>query len=172
MTRSVPAVVSTAVAQDTTQPILLIRMGWDVQSPDVERRICTWDTNISWNAETWTASGATIQGLSIGGGTLELPNGSDDPWLNLVMTQVPRNRTIQVYEYHTSTGSPSGSDAVELFEGLMDECEITDRGIRIQLIEGRLNKSFPHTSIGAPTYNYLLTRGDRIYWGIDVVMVE
>lgn len=172
MSRTVTAVTSVAVAQDTTRPIYLIRMGWTAASPDVTRRIATYDADLSWNSETWTASGAEVTRLSADGGTLRLPNGPADPWLDLVMTQGQAGITVDVYEYHTSWGSPSGSTAVLLFSGAFEDAEITPESIELRMVESLLNKSFPHTSIGPPTYNYLLTRGDRIYWGPDVVLVE
>lgn len=169
MTRTVSSVVAVAVAQDATKPIYLIRMGWDVQSPDVERRIATWDQNISWNSETWTASGAAVEGIGPARARLVLPVGASDPWLSLVQTQVPRDRTVEIYEYHTSTASPSGSDAELLFTGYMDDASIDEREIQINLIEGKTNKGFPPTSIGPPTYNYLVPAGSRLFWGPDIV---
>jgi len=172
MTRTVSAVLAAAVAQHATTPRYLIYMAWDAASPTPLYRIATWDQNISWNAQTWTASGASIQGLDANGGTLHLPVGSTDPWLSLVMGQIPRDRAIEVYEYHTSTGSPSGSDAEMVFAGFMDEAVITSSGIRISLIEGRTNKGFPPTSIGPSTYNWLIPKGQRLFWGPDIVTVE
>ena len=167
MTRSVSAITSAAVAQDATQPIYLIRMTWDT-----EQRICTWDTNISWNSETWTASGAEIRDLSGESGTLILPNGEADPWLALVNSEIPLDRAIEVYEHHTSTASPAGSDAELVFAGYMDGADISGLKIQIGLVEGRTNKGFPPTSIGPPTYNYLLPVGARLIWGADVITVN
>lgn len=164
MTRTVSAIVSAAVAQEATKPIYLIRMAWDT-----ERRVATWDSDIVWNSETWAKSGAAVDGIGQNGGRLILPMGSADPWLALVMDEVPRDRVIQVYEYHTSTASPSGSDAALLFTGRMDDAVIDERDIRITLIEGRTNKGFPPTSIGPPTYNHLIPLGSRLFWGPDIV---
>lgn len=172
MTRTVPPKVAAAIAQDVTKPRYLIRMGWDIQSPDVERRIATWDQNISWNSETWTASGAEVRGLTVNGGELILPNGTTDPWVTLVMDQIPRGRSIDIYEYHTSTASPSGSDAVHIFSGYMDEAVVDLTRISIRLIEGLLNKRFPPTSVNSTDFPYLLIGGDRLYWGPDVVLIE
>lgn len=172
MTRTVAASTTVAVGQETTQPIYLIRMGWDVQSPDVERRVATWDTDISWNSETWTASGAKIQSINPSGGNLVLPNGDGDPWLDLIVNQGQRGKTLQVYEYQTSWGSPAGSNAEELFLGTMDASQITKNGIRITFVSALLNKSFPHTTITNEEYPYLLTTGARIYWGPDVIRVQ
>lgn len=172
MTRSVPAVVSAAVAQDATRPVYLIRMGWALSSPDVNRRIATWAANISWNSETWSASGAEIRSLTSQGGSLRLPNGDGDPWLNLVSTEYAIGRAIDIYEHHTSTASPAGSDATQLFSGLMDAVEITPTEITISFIENLQNKRFPPTSITTAVYTELLSAGQRLYWGPDVVMVE
>jgi len=172
MTRTVSGIISTAITQDVTTPVYLIRMGWTIQSPDITRRIATWDTQISWNSELWEASGAKIDRMDANGGTLKLPNGDTDPWLDLVMTQVARGRLIQIYEYQTSTGSPSGSDAVELFSGIMDAATIDRKGIQITFIASLLNKTFPHTSINTADYPWLLSEGDRIYWGPDVIRVQ
>ena len=167
MTRTVSATISIAVAQETTRPIYLIRMGW--ATPVL---VATWDQTITWNAETWVASGLTVSNLSGSGGTLDMPNGDTDPWLALVMGEIPRNRTIQIYEHHTNyTVSPAVSDAVEIFAGYMDETTIGN-SIRMNLIESATKKGFPPTSIDRPTYTYLLPSGLRIQWGNDVVTVQ
>lgn len=163
--------IESAVALDATQPVYLIYMAWASTSPDFTR-ICTNATAITWGGYAWRASGARVSGLSMNGGTLELPNGSDDPWLGLIGSDGARGRAITVYEHHTNAADSPQTDAVELFGGVMDDVEISRRGIRIGLIESARNKSFPHTSIDPAVYSWLLTHGDRIYWGPDVVMVE
>jgi hypothetical protein len=148
-------------------------MGWDVTSPDIyDRLIATSDQDISWNAELWVASGAEVRGLNANGGDLILPNGDADPWLALVIAQMPRGRAIDIYEHHTSTGSPAGSDAVHIFAGIMDEANIDGMKIAIRLIEGLLNKRFPVAVVNSTDFPYLLTGGDRLYWGPDVVLIE
>ena len=167
MTRTVSATISTAVAQPVTKPIHLIRMGWGT-----EVRAATWGQNISWNSETWTASGLEVTGLDANGGTLTMPASLSDPWLALVVGEKPINRTIQIYEHHTNmTVSPHVSDAVLVFSGYMDEAQI-GQNIRVTLIEGTQRKGFPAGRIDRPTYNYLLPPGSRIQWGYDIVMVN
>ena len=167
MTRTLTSVITAAVGQDSTTPVYLIRMGWAT-----EQRVCTWDTDITWNAETWTASGASVDSLSEEGGTLTLPNGDGDPWLALLTSDVALDRVVQIYEHHTSTASPAGSDAVLVFSGRMDSVSVSGIGIRINLVEGRTNKGFPPTSIGKPTYTWLLPVGEKLYWGNDVITVN
>jgi len=174
MTRTLSATSQAAVALDTTRPIYLIHMAWDAASPlPTYYRVATYDQAISWNSQTWIASGAEIQGISANGGALQLPIGEDDPWLALVQTEKARDRAIVVYEYHTDfSASPRVSDAVQVFAGFMDSDEISVRGIRIALVEGKTNKGFPPGSIRPPTYNHLLTKGSRLMWEQDIVTVE
>jgi hypothetical protein len=173
MTRTLPAAVSAAIAEDVTRPIYLIHMAWDVSSPDVGRYIATYDSPISWNSITWAASGAEVTRLGAGGGSIRLPNGDDDPWLDLVSTETPRGRAVEVYEYHTDfTASPHDSDATLLFSGIMDGSEVTLKQIEIDFIDSLRYKKFPNTSIDAATFTHLLAAGSRIYWGPDVVLVK
>lgn len=167
MTRTVSTTTQNATAEDVTQPIYLIRMAWDT-----ERRAATWAVDVPWDSEIWSASGAECDGVDANGGVLILPIGEDDPWLNLVQTEVPRGREITVYEHQTDrTVSPETSDAVEIFSGVMDETVMTHRGIRISLIEGQTNKVFPPSAINPPIYNWLPSVGTRLIWGHDSVTV-
>jgi len=173
MTRTLSATSTAAIALDHTRPIYLIYMAWDTASPlPTYLRVATWGASISWNSQTWIASGAEIAGIGANGGRLQLPMGDDDPWLGLVQTQSAVDRAITVYEYHTNFGvSPIASDAVQIFSGVMDGVDIDAGKITISLIESATNKSFPSTSIGPPTYNWLLPKGTRLFWGPDVVTV-
>ena len=163
MTRDVPVAVAAAIAEEATQPVYLIWMDWDdTSSPE---RIAAWGQDIDWDSMTWAASGAEVRGLSVNGGELVLPNGEDDPWLALVMAQTPRGRAIDIYEYHVS-------DAVHIFSGLMDSANINHIQISIGLIEGLRTKKFPPGSINSTDFPHLLSGGDRLFWGIDTVLIE
>lgn len=173
MTRTLSGIIETATGQDSTTPIYLIEIeNWSNTSPIQTTRICTWDVDITWNSQTWTASGAQIDRLSLSGGTLELPNGDDDPWLGIVANCGTRGIAVTIYEHHTSTGSPQGSDATQVFEGVMDGDDLTEGGFRISLVEGKRNKGFPPTSINRTEYTHLLKNGDRIFWVSDIVNIN
>jgi len=173
VSRTLSTIVTSASNQDATTPIYLIEItNWSNTSPLQTTRICTWDVNISWNAQTWTASGAEISRIGISGGTLELPNGDGDPWLAIIGNAGTRDIAVTVYEHHTYTGSPGGSDATQVFTGIMDGDELTDRGFRIALVEGRRNKGFPPTSINRTEYTHLLPKGKRVFWISDIVNVN
>lgn len=171
MSRTVSTTVASAIAQTATQPVYLINMGWDAGSPD-PRYIATWSSAITWNGLIWAASGATVTGLNMNGGSLRLPTGDADPWLNLVVNQGARGRAISIYEHHTDLTASPQTDAELLFTGIMDTVSISRRGIDIDFIESLRNKSFPTTSIDPWIYTYLLSDGDRIYWGPDIVKVQ
>lgn len=167
MTRPVSATITTAVAQNTTRPIYLVRMGWDT-----EVRSATYGAAIDWNSETWAASGIRISNLDSNGGVMDLPNGAGDAWLNLVMTEVPRERTIEVYEHHTNyTVSPAVSDATLIFSGYMDETQIGN-SIRVALVESSTKKRFPPGRIDRTVYTHLLPVGEKIQFGGDQVVVN
>lgn len=168
MTRILPAAVDAAVDEAVTRPIHLIRMAWAT-----ERRIATFDIDISWDSETWSASGAVVQNIGPNGGTMILPIGTGLPWIGLANTEKLRGRAIEVYEYHTDfTASPQESDATPIFSGTMDDGVATIKGLRVNLREGKKNRVFPPGNIEPPTYNFLLASGQRLFWGPDIITVE
>jgi hypothetical protein len=174
MTRSTSSDTQTAVAQNVTTPPLLIYMEWSSTL-----RIATWDTDITWNSQTWTKSGARGENINTAGGTLIVPNDTDfsvSPHVNFWLDRIaedPLDRAIQIYQYNINkTVSPWVGAAEEIFNGIMDRAEVRVNGIRISLIESRQVKKFPPSSIEPPTYNWLLDVGDRLFWGDDIVTVN
>jgi len=167
MARTLPSAVSAAVASPNTQPIYLVEMGWSATTYSA-----TWNAAITWNGETWAASGIAVSRVSSSRATIELPNGDADAWAALVLGETPRGRTINIYEYHTDkTVSPHAADAVQIFGGVMDEADIADV-ISVECIPAPRVRQFPHTSIDPSTYNYLLTPGQVIRSGGQTVTVE
>ena len=165
--RTLSATITSAVAQDVTQPIYLLRMGFSS-----ELTVATWGADINWNGETWSASGIAVKRLGIKSGSIEFPLADDGPWLSLLLNEGARERAITIYEYHTDlSASPQVSDAVAVFTGIMDGVRITDRAI-VEVLESTTAKRFPHTSIDRPVYNYLPVSGSRITWGTDYLVVE
>lgn len=160
MSRTVSSGIQTAVEGKSTAPIYLLRLSFNS-----ENRLATWDTDISWNGETWTASGAEVSDLSETGASLTLPT---DVWLSVVLNDGTRGRNIQIYEYH-ATASPL--DAVLVFTGKMDTVRIAER-IEIEVIAASTAKSFPPTSIDRPTFTHLPVSGTTIIWGFDRIRVN
>lgn len=166
MSRTLPTTVTAAIASDATRPIYLVEMAFDVTS-----RAATWDTGINWGGYAWAASGIQIKGLSASGARMVMPTGEDDPWLALVLNEGTRDRAINIYEHHTDATSSPQSDAVLVFTGIMDAVSIADK-ITVTLIESSRSKTFPALSVDQPTFTYLMTSGDTIVWGSDVIMVN
>lgn len=169
MARTLSSIIQNAIDNDDVKTAYLIRMGWAT-----ERRIATYDVDISWNSETWEDSGARVEGISPAGGRLILPNGEGDPWAALEHSEIARGRTIEIYQwYETISDSPIEADAIKLFEGTMDEAVTTIAGaIQIQFIESQQNKFFPPTSFGPPIHNHLLGKGTKLQYGDSVVVVN
>ena len=165
MSRTLPTTVSSAIAKATTKPVYLIHMGFNSIV-----RAATWDASILWDGVTWAASGVEIKGLNAGGARMHMPTGAADPWLGLVLNDGTRNRTISIYEWHEDTTASPQTDAVLIFVGIMDETTITDK-ITITLIESSRAKSFPALTIDQPVFTHLMTSGDTINWGADVITV-
>jgi hypothetical protein len=167
MSRTLSSTVSTAITQNPTKPVYLLRIGFSLES-----LACTWGSNISWNSENWVASGIEVKNLTARGATLEFPNGEDDAWLALILNESTRDRPISIYEFHTDySTSPHGTDAVLVFTGIMDEAEITEN-IKVTVIESSQARQFPPDSIGPPVFNFLPVAGTRIVWGDDVIEVK
>ena len=163
MSRTLPATVSSAIAKATTKPVYLVQMGFNSLA-----WVATWDASILWNGVTWAASGVEIKGLNAGGARMHMP--TSDLWLGLVLNDGTRNRPISIYEWHEDTTASPQTDAVLIFVGIMDETTITDK-ITITLIESSRAKSFPALTIDQPVFTHLMTSGDTINWGADVITV-
>ena len=171
--RTVSATITSAVGQNATRPVYLIRL-----FIGDEYRISTWGAPIVWSTQTWGPSsspentslyGARVSNVTVGGATVHLP--ANDFWLGAILNNGIRNSPISIYEHHTdSTVSPQ-ADAVLLFAGVMDQVVIGE-DIRITAIENSTAKGFPVASIDRPTFNHLLKSGDRITWGTDTIIVN
>lgn len=167
MSRTVPATVASAIAAETTQPVYLLEMGYSATV-----RAATWDADIVWSGSTWESSGIRVRSISARSATIEMPNGDIDPWLSLILNEGTRDITLRIYQHHTlATASPQ-SDAVLVFSGLMDETDISDDGITVRCVESSQRKTFPPTAVDESVFSYLMTSGDRIIWGNDVVTVN
>jgi len=163
MSRTLSTTISSAIAKVNTKPVYLVQMGFDSLA-----QAATWDASILWNGVTWAASGIEIKGLNAGGARMILPN--VDLWLGLVLNDGTRDRAISIYEWHEDTTASPQTDAVLVFVGIMDEATITDK-ITITLIESSRSKSFPALTIDQPVFTHLMTSGDTITWGADVITV-
>ena len=136
-----------------------------------EMRAATWDTDITWSAEVWSASGIKVSNLSPVACTLEFPTGEDDPWLALVMADGVRGREVKIYQHYTDETASPQADAVLMFTGIMDEATITDK-IRVSVLEKSRTISFPPESVEQPKFNYLLKSGTVIPFNGKTIVVR
>lgn len=165
MSRTLPSTVSSAITSATTKPIYLIQFGF---SP--AKYAATWDSDITWNGQTWSAGGVDVSRLTMQGATLSLPTGADDTWLSTIMAQGVRRKTINIYEHHTDTTASPQTDAVLVFSGVMDAVRIGNR-IQITVLESSQSKVFPPSSVDESVFTYLLSSGQKISWGSDTITV-
>ena len=166
MSRTLSATLSTATSKTATRPVYLLRMGFAS-----EVRAATWGSAITWNSESWIASGAEVDNLDKSGARLRFPIGESDPWMALILNEGTRGRSLQIYTHYTDATASPQADAELVFTGLMDEATITD-SITVTAIESAENKGFPSGEIGPPNMNYLPESGTTIAWGTDTLVVE
>ena len=164
MSRTLSATITSAIEQDATKPIYLIEMAFNATA-----YVATWDRAINWGGKAWASSGIEIKGLSASGARMVMP--ADNLWLGLVLNDGTRNRAISIYELHEDTTASPQTDAVLIFTGIMDTAVITDK-ITVTLIESSRSKTFPAITIEPPLFTHLMTSGDVIAWGADVITVN
>lgn len=166
MSRTLPSTVSSAITSDATAPVFLVKLGFATP-----QYVATWDANISWDGNTWVASGINVSRLSASGATVEFPNGNDDTWLSTILSEGARGKTIEIYEHHTDTTASPQTDAVLVFTGVMDSVSIGDR-VKVKVLESSQSKVFPPASVDEDTFTYLLSTGQKISWGSDTITVK
>ncbi len=164
--RTVPTTISQAAAKSATRPVYLLRLGFSA-----EVTAATWDTDIAWNSETWSASGIEVTNLTRTGGSIEFPITTDDVWLSLILNEGTRGRSISIYSHYYDTAVSPQAAAVLIFTGVMDEPVLTDK-IKCSIVESSQMKTFPPGSVDRPTFTHLLKSGERVAWGVDTFVVN
>ena len=171
MSRTLPATVSTAIAKAATRPAWLLRFSVSTASPIGETLAATWDSNISWNGETWLASGVEVRNLTRTRATVELPLGSGDPWLNLINTQGLRGKQLQIYEHYTDETQSPQAGAVLMFTGIMDTVTMANKAT-VQVVEISQAIQYPLESVTTDKFTFLLKTGTSIEWSGDTIVVR
>jgi len=164
--RSLSPTVAAASKKDATQPIYLLRLGF---SADIEA--ATWDQDISWDGQTWIASGIEVKNLTLTGGSIEFPLSTDDIWLGLILDEGTRDRSVDIYAHYTDAALSPQTDADLIFTGVLDEPVFTDK-IRCTVIESSQAKKFPPDSIDIDVFTHLLPSGTRIDWQGETIVVN
>jgi hypothetical protein len=171
MSRILPGQGSATIAKAATRPAYLVRLALENGSPSVDMLAATWDSTISWNAETWIASGIEVKNLTRAAVSLEFPIGENDPWLAPILAGGTRGRSVQIYQHYTDTTASPQAWAVLMFTGIMDGASITN-SIMVSAMEKSTVTTFPPESVDQPKFNYLLTSGTIIIWGGGTITVR
>ena len=131
MSRTLPATVSVAVATSATRPAYLLKLGFSAASPIGTTYAATWDTDIIWGGDTYSASGIEVSNLTRSSCVINFPLGTNDSWLSLLNSAGFRGRTVDIYQHYTDTTQSPQADAVLMFSGILDEAVMTD-SIRVK----------------------------------------
>jgi hypothetical protein len=171
MSRTLPGQGSATVAKVATRPAYLLRLALENGSPAVDMLAATWDSTITWNSETWIASGIEVKNLTRSACTIEFPLGENEPWLAPINVGGTRGRSIQIYQHYTDTTASPQAWAVLMFTGVMDMATITDK-ITVTAQEKSRATSFPPESVDQPKFTHFLTSGSVIVWGGGTITVR
>ena len=173
MSRNLPATVSTAIAKAATRPAFLVHLLFTATgaSPTIERRAATWDSDIPWNGEIWSASGIEVKNLSRTACTIEFPLGENDPWADLIRDNGVLGFAVSIYQHYTDLAESPQTGAELVFIGEMDDAIWTDK-ITVPAQEKSRVTSFPPESVDQPKFNYLLASGTVIVWGGGILTVR
>jgi hypothetical protein len=171
MSRTLPGQGSATVAKAATRPAYLVRLALENGSPSVDMLASTWDSTISWNAETWIASGVEVKNLTRSGCTIEFPLGENDPWLAPINAGGTRGRSVQIYQHYTDTTASPQAWAVLMFTGVLDSAVMGDK-ITVSALEKSRSTSFPPETVDQPKFKHLLTPGTVIVWGGGTITVR
>jgi len=166
MSKILSTTISSAITQAATRPVYLIEMAFGTTT-----YAATWDAAILWDGKTWAASGIEVDDISTTSARITMPTGESDPWLALVLNDGVRGREVKIYEHHYDATASPQSDAVQVFQGIMDVATIDER-VTVSAIESSQVKAFPAESVDESVFTYLLTTGDVITWGNNTITVE
>jgi hypothetical protein len=171
MSRSLPAPIGTAIVKAATRPAYLLRLALENGSPATDMLAATWDSDILWNGETWSASGIEVKNLSRTACTIEFPLGENDPWAAVIRASGVLNRAVSIYQHYTDLAESPQAGAELMFTGVMDQAVWSDK-ITVPALEKSRVTSFPPESVDQPKFNYFLTSGAVIVWGGGVLTVR
>lgn len=158
MPRTLSGTITTAIALPVTSPGYLVYLGFD--SPI---RHSTRDT-LTYGGYSWTGMlGTSVPSVSEQAATVELQN-SDLAASALVLNTTLADKACQVYKLYNG-------DAVLLFDGFLDGCEIGDR-VRLTAKALTSARRVPNKYIDYPTFGWLTPPGTTVKWGAQTVTLQ
>lgn len=168
--RALSGATLSEIVKPITRPINLI----EIVFAAVTYRLSTGPT-VTWNAQTWIASGAKVENLQslVGGamdGRISLPN-TDNAASALVLVDGVADRVCRIYQLY-GDGPYSVGDEIKLFEGVCDNAEIDlDRVVINITTERRLSETAPRIYFEA-FCTRLPPAGTVISWGGEHYRLE
>lgn len=157
MPRTLPGSLGTAITQPVTAPGYLIALGFPIPL-----RYSTTST-LTWDSLVWTAAGAEVLAVSATDARISLRN-HDNSISALVLGNQLHRVTCAVWQIY-------GSDAVALFDGMVDEAAIGPRVVLSAIAQSR-GVMVPTDFIAPPTFNHLTPPGTPIAWGANTIYLE
>lgn len=158
ITGASPGTIAAAIALPVTSPGYLVYLGFDTAL-----RHSTRDT-LSWGGFSWTGMlGTSVPSVGEQQATIELQN-SDLTASALVLNTTLADKSCQIYKLYNG-------DAVLLFDGFLDGCEIGDR---VKLTAKALTSArrVPSQYITYPAFRWLTPPGTAVKWGAQTVTLS
>lgn len=149
-----------------TRPGYLVHLGYP--SPYYLSTLgdVTWN-NIAWNSHDVKVSGISQDGKGSNSASLALGNTLGN-WGVTALSEGVVDIPVNIWAVYA--GAPN--DAVQVFSGVMDGCEITADKVNLVLVpQGNKTLESPRVFISPPTFNFLQPEGTRITCGNETFVL-
>ena len=93
----------------------------------------------------------------------------DNLYSALLLSEGCAGKTITIYQAY---GTPTASDLVTLFDGIMDESHISDAQVSISIFSQYSTTNFPNIYITQPDFNFLPPKGTIIQSGNTTITLD
>lgn len=163
MTRTLTPAQDVEVDKRTgAQPMLLMEIGFTPVA-----RLTTCGENVTWNGETWVASGATMTGIAPGtqgegDAILSLPDHDNALFASLLATGWS-GISVECWSLHGGPGAYAVADAKSIYTGFTNEMELNPMRVNLTCLSGGANALHsPRIRIQQPWFNHLPRHGQAI----------
>jgi hypothetical protein len=159
MSRTLSTATATATAQTVTQPGYLLQVGLSFLVRYSSRG------DVHWNSVDWIAANLRVgelQEKSDGSVALTVSVGNTDLAFGaLCLAEAPQEKAVSVWAFYE--GAIGASDPIQIFGGVIEECEITESMVTLRLSSNNQNTLFiPRRRITRDTGFTRLIPGGRV----------
>lgn len=155
------------LALQATRPGYLVEIGYNTVL-----RLSTLG-DISYGGYTWASFDVRVSGIGSDGSAsssarLALGN-TDGAFGALVFNEGAADIPVVIYACYAG----ASSDAVQVFSGVTNGADITEKSVTFQL-DAQRNKTLysPRVFISKPTFNFLQPAGTKIAWGGETFVLD